>query len=145
VEWPFDVQGGRYARRIDPRTGKPVTSDDWAWSPQGVKDIHLPERWGRVQFSGIEAGAGTEAFVGDPNERVRWALRRLYYRQRRYRAENGRYAADLGALDAGNIRVEGLEFRPSMQATATQYEIGAPAFAGATAHIRQDGKAWISK
>ena len=49
--------------------------------------MHMPERCGYVQFSGITAGTGTDAFVEDPNERVKWGLRRLYYRQRRLRAE----------------------------------------------------------
>ena len=79
--------------------------------------MHMPERWGYVQFSGMRAGAGTEPFVEDPNERVIWALRRLYYRQRRIRAAGGSYAATLDALDATDIRVDGLEFRPVIQAT----------------------------
>jgi hypothetical protein len=65
----------------------------------------MPERWGYVQFSGMKSGAGTDAFVEDRNERVRWALRRLYYRQRRIKSVTGRYAPDLAALDAGSIQV----------------------------------------
>ena len=58
--------------------------------------MHMPERWGYVQFSGVPAGNGTEAFVEDPDERVKWALRRLYYRQRRFREANGDYATAPG-------------------------------------------------
>ena len=24
--------------------------DNWVWSPQGLVDMHVPERWGVVQF-----------------------------------------------------------------------------------------------
>ncbi len=112
--------------------------------PQGAIDMHMPERWGYVQFSGIESGAGTEPFVEDRNERVKWALRLLYYRQRGIRAATGRYASDLSALDASNVRIEGIEFQPSLQATADLYQISAPGFEGAIVWIRQDGKVWVT-
>jgi len=145
VEWQLDAQDGRYAKRMDPVAGKPVPADNWAWSAQGAIDIHMPERWGFLQFSAIQSGAGTDSFVEDPNERVKWALRRLYYRARRFRAAQGRYAADLAALDASNIRIEGIEFQPVMQATADLYQISAKGFDGATLWIRQDGKTWVTR
>jgi hypothetical protein len=145
VEWPFVVKDGRYARQVDPATGKPVPSSDSTWSPQGFRDIHMPERWGFVQFSPVAAGSGTQAFVEDLNDRVKWALRRLYYRQRRYRAEHGGYARDLAALQASSIAVEGLDFRPSLQATDALFLITAPGSNGATVSIRQDGKVWVAR
>jgi hypothetical protein len=144
VEWQTDVKDGAYQKRLDPKTGKPFPEDNWVWSPQGAINMHMPERWGFVQFSDVAAGAGTTTFVEDKNDRVKWALRRLYYRQRKHRAARKQYASDLAALDAGQIRVEGLEFRPSMQVTPTQYEISAPGFDGAIVHLRQDGKVWIT-
>jgi hypothetical protein len=145
VEWPFALKDGRYSRRMDPATGKPLPSTDSTWSPQGFRDIHMPERWGFVQFSSIAAGAGTEAFVEDPNDRVKWALRRLYYRQRRYRAEHGGYSRDLAALGAGAITVEGLDFRASLQATDALFQITAAGFNGATVSIQQDGRVRVTR
>jgi len=85
-------------------------------------------------------------FTVDPNERVKWALRRLYYRQRRYRtAHDGKYAADLKSLDADKIQIEGLPFTPRMQVTESLYEISAPGVDGVVVHIRQDGKVWLTK
>jgi hypothetical protein len=143
VEWQTDAKDSRYVKRADPATAKPLPADNWVWSPQGAIDMHMPERWGYVQFSAAEPGAGTDAVVEDPNERVRWALRRLYYRQRRFRAANGRYADDLKALNAADIRVEGLSFAPSMQAGADWYRITASGFAGSVLCIQQDGRLWV--
>jgi hypothetical protein len=145
VEWQHETKSGHYSKRIDPATDKPAPADNWVWSAQGAIDLHMPERWGYVQFSGIASGAGTEAFVQDPNEGVMWALRRLYFRQRRFRAANGRYASDLAALDAGNIRVDGIDFQPAMQSTADLYQISAKGSGGATVRIRQDGKVWVTR
>ena len=144
VQWQLDIKDGAYAKRPDPKTGKPLPEDNWVWSPQGAIDMHMPERWGFVQFSAATAGAPPDSFVENRNERVKWALRRLYYRQRQFRAKNGRYAGDLQALDAANVRVEGLDFQPSMQATDSLYEIRANGFDGAVVRIRQDGKVWLT-
>ena len=153
VEWQTEAGGGKYTKRLKPGTEEPLPENNWVWSPQGAINMHMPERWGYVQFSGKPAGRGTDAFVEDPNERVMWALRRLYYRQRDFRAANGGYASTLEALTpsagpgarAGDIRVEGLEFRPVLQATPTRYEISANGFEGAVAHIDQDGRAWLTR
>jgi hypothetical protein len=115
------------------------------WSPQGAIDMHMPERWGHVQFSGITVGEGTDVVANDPNERVKWGLRRLYYRQRRLRADTGRYATTLDGLNAAEIRVEGVEFRPTIHATPLTYQISAPGFDGATVHINQDGRVWLTR
>jgi hypothetical protein len=145
VEWQVDARQGAYAKRLDAKTGKPLPEDNWVWSPQGAIDMHMPERWGFVQFSDAPAGTRITPFVENPNERVKWALRRLYYRQRQYRAAHGRYATDLAALDAASIHVDGLQFQPVLQVTDSLYEIRATGFDAAAVHVRQDGKVWVTR
>jgi hypothetical protein len=145
VQWDVDVVGGRSIKRLKPGTKDPLPEHNWVWSPQGAVNMHMPERWGYVQFSNVTAGSGTEPFVDDPNERVKWALRRLYYRQRLGRDANGGYAATLDALHASDIRVDGLDFRPILQATSSLYEITAKGFDGAVVHITQDGRVWLTR
>jgi hypothetical protein len=106
--------------------------------------MHMPERWGYVQFSSRLAGSGTDAFVEDPNEAVRWSLRRLYYRQRRFRAAAGRYADTLETLNAGHVRIGGLD-APVLQTTRSLYEITAKGAGGTTVHINQDGRVWVTR
>ena len=144
VQWRFDVKDGKYVKRPDPKTGKPLPEDNWVWSPQGAINMHMPERWAFVEFSSAVAGSQVTPFVENRNERVKWALRRLYYRQRDYRAANGKYAADVSALGGPAIQVDGLEFAPVMSATESQYEIRAAGFDGAVVRIRQDGKVTVT-
>jgi hypothetical protein len=145
VQWQTDVREDRYVKRIDTRTGKPLPEDNWVWSPQGAVNMHMPERWGFVQFSDAAAGERIDPFVESPNERVTWALRRLYYRQREHRREHGRYAPDLPALDAPKIEIDGLEFRPSMQATDSRYEIRANGIGDTVVHLTEDGRVWVTR
>lgn len=145
VEWTMDVVDGTYRKRTDSATGKPLPEDNWVWSPQGAIDMHMPERWGILQFSDVVAGAASVPFVEDRNDRVKWALRRLYYRQRTHRATHGRYATDLADLRASDIRVEGLDFRPVLHGTPSLYELMAPGFDDTSVHLTQDGRVWVRR
>jgi hypothetical protein len=106
VEWDTEVVGGNYQLV----KGKP--EHNWVWSPQGVIDMHRPERWGYLQFS--TATPGKAAFTPDPDWPVRDLLRRVYYAERVYRKKHGAYTAavpDLGLVNptaplAGPVRVE---------------------------------------
>jgi Carbohydrate family 9 binding domain-like len=145
VEWQVDAADGRYAKRLAAGTKDVLPENNWVWSPQGAINMHMPERWGYIQFSNLGAGSGTESFVEDPNEPVKWALRRLYYRQRRVREVSGSYASTLSALNAADIRIDGIDFRPQLHATPSLYEMIATGFDGALVHIDQDGRVWLDR
>ena len=145
VEWQTEVRDGKYVKRTKPGSSEALPEDNWVWSPQGAIDMHMPERWGYVQFSDTRSGSGTDPFIDDPNERVKWALRRLYYRQRRHRATNGTHAQTLDALNVSDIRVDGIDFKPTMHLTNSTYEITAPGFDRTTVHITNDGRVWSTR
>src|SRR5204862_106677 len=94
VEWDTEVADGKY-RKVKDRP-----EHNWVWSPQGVIDMHRPERWGYLQFS--TAKPGKAEFRPDPEWERRDLLHRVYYAQRAYRKANGKYTvavADLGLKD----------------------------------------------
>jgi hypothetical protein len=45
VEWHFDAIDGKLVKRPG------VREDNWVWSPMGVVDMHIPDRWGTIEFS----------------------------------------------------------------------------------------------
>lgn len=101
VEWDTDIAGGKYVKVKD----RP--EHNWVWSPQGVIDMHRPERWGYVQFS--TAAPGTVKFAPDPDWPTRDLLHRVYYAQRNFQKLNGHYAAkasDLGIAGAEGVKLE---------------------------------------
>jgi hypothetical protein len=140
VEWRADVVSGRYVKPIDPATGRPRAEDNWVWSPQGAIAMHMPERWGVVEFSDAAAGSAPEAFRDDPNEAVRWALRRLYYRQAAFKKAHGRFATTLTDLGADDMRIGGA--LPAIEVMGDRYEMRAPGVRGGLIRLRQDGKVW---
>ena len=137
VQWPLAVKDGVYTKRTDAR-GRPLPENNWVWSAQGAVAMHMPERWGYVQFSGTAAGGAADRFVEDPDEPVRWRLRQLYYRQEEFRKANGRYARTLTELkvaDPGGVL---------LHATDHLYVLQAPSKPGGTLYLRQDGRIWRS-
>ena len=50
VDWPMRVVDGRYEKDVDPLTRERLPERNWVWSPQGVINMHLPERWGFLRF-----------------------------------------------------------------------------------------------
>ncbi len=135
VEWDTEIVDGKY-RKVK---GKPEYN--WVWSPQGVIDMHRPERWGYLQFS--TAKPGTAEFKPDPDWTVRDLLHRAYYAQREYRKANGKYttsAADLGLKDK-------LAERITLEATRSGFEasVTIPGEKGAKPRrltIAQDSRIW---
>jgi hypothetical protein len=88
VEWQITTEGGKYQKV--PNTPE----NNWIWSPQGVVDMHRPERWGYVQFTRKK---GT-AFVADASAAARSALQEVYYAQRAFKKKNARWTASLSDL-----------------------------------------------
>ena len=85
-------------------------------------------------------------FVEDRNDRVKWALRRLYYRQRRppRHAWPIRHRPRRRCVPS-DVRVEGLAFTPTLHATPSLYELIAPGFDAAVVHLTQDGRVWTTR
>ena len=139
VEWDVEVVNGRYVKKTDPNTGRHLPENNWVWSPQGLVNMHLPELWGFVQFTDRPAGSEDVAFKENPEEQVKWQLRKWYYLQSRYFEKNGHYAASIQELDSEPTEGES----PVIETTSQMYEMSLPAVEpGKRWYIRQDGKVW---
>lgn len=95
VEWQHEVVDGRY-RKVEGRA-----EDNWIWSPQGLIDMHRPERWGFVQFSTAEPG--TDTFRPDPTFPAREMLMEVYHAQKVFHAQTARWAETLAALELDRL------------------------------------------
>jgi hypothetical protein len=132
VEWDIEVVEGRY-RKIPERP-----EHNWVWSPQGVIDMHQPERWGIVQFS--TAAPGTARYFPDPALPARERLMRVYHRQRAFQTEHGRWAATLSELDADLPPSISLEMTP--EGYTAHCDVGLPDGTTVRWHVRQDSRLW---
>lgn len=145
VEYSLDVENGKYVKAKDAGTGRSLPEDNWTWTPQGVINIHYPEMWGYVQFSSKSPGKGKEKFERRPEEKVKWALRKVYYAEWAHYDKTKAFGADVGALDlAGEkvLRVKGWSYPPAIQTTESLFEAAYTAKSGESWHVRQDGLVW---
>ncbi len=138
VEWDTEIVEGKY-RKIAGRK-----EHNWVWSPQGVIDMHRPERWGYLEFS--TAAPGSVAFRPDPAHAARDVLHRIYYAQRAYRDKHGRWAKTLDALGLADLGHPSLIGLPVLETTASLYEahvtLRRPDAALRQWHIRSDARVW---
>ena len=127
VEWLVDIIDGKY-HKVPGRA-----EDNWIWSPQGVVDMHRPERWGYVQFS--TAAPGKAEFHPDPTLPARDKLMEIYYAQKAFLKEHGKYAASVAELGMTDSAIA---------MTATAKEFSASTRSGPRiVHVRQDSKLWV--
>jgi len=96
VQWDIDTSNGKYLRRRDDATGKLLSEHYTVWSPQGIINLHYPERWGYVLFSDKLSSSG---FLSAKVENLKLILWKYYYLQQEFKRENGKYANTIEQLD----------------------------------------------
>ena len=136
VEWLTDIIDGQYRKRPGNK------EDNWVWSPQGIIDMHRPEKWGCVQFT--RKPIGSVAFAPDPAAAAKNQLHQIYYAQRAYHEKKSRWAA---ALDELSLNAEAkLPTPPVLKITPDGFEVTVavklPIGKTQRYHIRQDARVW---
>ena len=134
VQWDVDIIEGKYVKTDNPEF-------NLVWSPQGHIYMHLPHFWGLVQFT-EKAPGGQVEFVDICLDRVKWALRQVYIRQRNYYFKNERYTASIKELNLMTTPVEGVPWPPNIVITPSGWEAEL-GWNGSSVIIRKDGKVWV--
>lgn len=88
VQWETEIKNGKYIKQNKPEY-------NWVWSPQGKINMHMPEKWGYLQFS----DSLNTIPVYDKHYDSKIKLMSLYYSQRRYFELHGLYANTIDQLD----------------------------------------------
>jgi hypothetical protein len=117
VQWQHEVVNGRY------RKVPGIPEDNWVWSPQGVVDMHHPNRWGWLFFGSANAEPPQEPSI----------LFEVYDAQKSFRDREGRWASSLGEL--GLPKVAGL----TIETTTHLLELSLGSW-----HVDQDSRLWKS-
>ena len=97
VEWDTEIINGQYQKKKDFH-GKDLPEHNWVWSPQGVINMHYPERWGYVFFSQKLVTVAQDTFQLPFEEKMRKYLWLVYYKQHKYLKAHGLYAKTLSSL-----------------------------------------------
>ena len=85
-----------YSRKKDVK-GDFLHEYNWVWSPQGVVNMHEPEKWGYVYFSSNEAGSETPFEI--PNdEEIKWALYKMYRAQKAHFSKTNQWLTTIKSI-----------------------------------------------
>ena len=87
VEWQVEAVDGKYQNVA----GTP--EDNWVWSPQGVVNMHVPERWGYIQFA---SGPGPLKPLPGWDEKL--VLAKVWDAENAFREKNGHWSGSLKEL-----------------------------------------------
>jgi hypothetical protein len=144
VQWPVTVVDSAYQKIVDTTTGRPMQEENWVWAVQGAVNMHMPEKWGIVQFSDIVVGRGRETVGPSRDHSVRWVLRELYYAQRSFHREQDRFAASPGELGIGGfVLPDGTPVTVEVEMNEVGYVASAHAVGATTTwRISEDGRVW---
>lgn len=130
VEWDTKVAGNKNVKLTD-ASGKNLPERNWVWSPQGVINMHFPERFGYLQFSRKDDAVFTMPF----SEKQKQYLWLIYYRQKQYQQKFKKYAATLAELNIERkVKIDDRENVLQIDTSARQF----------TATIQAEGSAAIS-
>ncbi len=121
VQYDIEIIDGKYTKAKD-STGKELPCYNWVWSPQGVINMHFPERWGYAQFTDIIVGTGEVPFVSYYAEKQKKYLWLIYYRQQEKKRENSKYSANLDDFGLSDeIIIDGKKNTVTLESTTHQF------------------------
>lgn len=139
VNWDFEIINDQYQRKKN-ANGKLLKEYNWVWSPQGVVNMHEPEKWGYVFFSSKLVG-DKESFLIPNDEKIKWKLYELYRTQKKYYAKRNKWQTSLKKLNAQTINVNGKILYPVLENHSQGWNITVVSpFTKNTIVIREDGE-----
>ena len=124
VEWDVEVKDGKYVK-LKGANGRNLPEHNWVWSPQGVINMHYPERWGYLFFSKPESGKAPADYSVPYGEKQKKHLWLVYYLQKEYFQKNRVYARELKDLGINEttFKVDAKDNKLWMEATSRQFMV----------------------
>lgn len=136
AQWKLDVVNGQYQK------AKPEHADWWSWQPTGAVALHLPHRWGLVQFS--------KNFQNKVFSFPAWtaykALFDIFEALHRFKALNGMFITSMTDLDVPPYILSGNCIKnAAIKLTPDGFEVSLNTTTYAKeGHIRADRYTWFT-
>lgn len=139
VNWDHQINDGKYSRKKDDQ-GDYLPEYNWVWSPQGVINMHEPEKWGYVYFSSKNVGA-KDTFEISKDDKIKWELFTLYRAHKAYFETHNKWATSLDKLSSSKIVVEGKTIKPTLENHGFGWTISVKSpFSNKLLLIKEDGQ-----
>lgn len=140
VQWQTEIVNGKYLKKKDSSTNKDLPENNWVWSPQGLINMHFPERWGMVQFAGANNKNKEQKFEFPTEEKLNNYLWLIYYKQEQFKKENSVYAKSLSELEIPeSAKVDNITFNLKLETDARKYTAILETETGIKLSINQSG------
>lgn len=140
VQWQTDITDGKYKKKTNPGTGKPLPEDNWVWNPIGVISIHMPEKWGYLQFSERKVGNIKEQIIENPDQQLISELWEIFYAELEYKKKHQKFTRNINDLQLPESINDALF---TIETTSSQLEIIARSSrSNYNWHLNQDGRIW---
>lgn len=122
VEWDTTIQNGKYVKKKT-ADGKVAPENNWVWSPQGVINMHYPERWGYLQFTTKQDSKEFDEFTLPFSEKQKQYLWLIYYRQQEFRQKNKKFATTFSDLAISPVlfNIDGIENTLELEAVKNSF------------------------
>ncbi|MCB0601803.1 MAG: carbohydrate-binding family 9-like protein [Saprospiraceae bacterium] len=130
VHHETQVVDGQYVKLRTPE-GKPMPEHNWVWAPQGIVNMHYPEKWGYLLFD-----RGPDRARIPEDDAVIQHLYFLYHQLREYRAEHGVFPDQL----ENQYLVNGMHYACSFLTADSDYLLTLHGERNRTWAIREDGR-----
>ena len=119
VEWDTQIVDGKYIKLKD-SAGNNLPEHNWVWSPQGVVNMHYPERWGYLIFK--KQAEDNAAFKLPESEEQKKYLWLIYYREKQWFEKHKVYTSSLKELGLAEIiNVNGKTYLLKLEASSHQF------------------------
>jgi hypothetical protein len=133
VNWQHSIVNGKYERKKG-SNGKHLSEYNWVWSPQGVINMHEPEKWGYVYFSSKKPGEN-DSFEIDKDEKLKHAMYELFRVQRKKTKKQKKRVSYL------KTEVEGKKIKTKLEQHSTGWNLIVKSpFSNKVLTITEDGK-----
>ena len=117
--------------------------ENWVWTPTGEINMHAPNQWGFLQFSGKTVGNDTDEFNCPYNMEAYKLLWALFHAQLDAHGKTGRYASSLSALGVTDADLATLPKGSNVEVEATTNQFTVNLHVGGTDKnysVDQNGK-----
>lgn len=139
VNWDYELSEGVYLRKKDSK-GDFLHEYNWVWSPQGVVNMHEPEKWGYVYFSSNQASSETP-FEIPKDEEIKWELYKMYRVQKAHFSKTNHWLTTMKSIQLMPVILYGKTLNPTIENYSSGWEISIKSpFSNKLLSLREDGK-----
>ncbi len=133
VQYQIDIHGDQYQKRND-SIGDVLPEYNWVWSPQGIINMHYPEKWGYLFFVNK-----AEDVQVPKDDGVRQHLYFLYHELNDQLDSKGTLPSKL----PGQYIINGEQFSCHYYQIGRTFQVSLSSISDENIwHIREDGRCW---